>query len=433
MLKIQIEKMVFGGQGLGRINGKACFVWNALPGETVEARIIKNKKDYCEAQAVNILTPSPDRMAPIETHYLSCSPWQVMNWQKENEWKREMSIETYRKVGGLDLAPDIFALDNWQTGYRNKMEYSFTELPSGQMSLAFFNRGQHGRVAHEGCILADQAINETSNIVLEWVNKHKITYRSLKSLIVRSNNLGQTIAALFIKDRMEFPDYPKLTEKFLGFQIYFSKYNSPASVPTESLYQNGQVHLTAVIPTEAEESLYGISKTKLKFGLLSFFQVHIPVFEKALSDMAEFVQAGELAVDFYAGVGAISLPLRDKLKSAILVDNNSEAIDYARENIKLNNAKNFSAECVSAENITNLIEEDKILILDPPRAGLHQDVTAAILAKKPKKILYLSCNLSTQARDLKILTDGGYKIIFSRLYNFFPRTPHVEGLVVLWR
>lgn len=420
MIKVKIEKMVFGGQGLGRLDGKACFVWNALPGETVEARIIKNKKDFCEAEAVNILTPSPDRIAPVEKHYMSCSPWQIMKWEKENEWKREMSIETYRKVGGLDIEPEIFAIDDFQYGYRNKMEYSFTDNFDGIMSLAFFNRGEHGRAAHEGCILADSAINKTSKIVLDWVNKHKITYRSLKSLIVRSNNAGETIAALFIKDKMEFPDYPKLGGKFLGFQIYFSKYNSPASVPTESLHSEGQDYLTAEI-----------MGTKLKFGLLSFFQVHIPVFETALADMAGFIEKGESAVDFYAGVGAISLPLRDKLASCVLIDNNSEAIDYARENIKLNKAKNFSAECVAAENITDLIEADKILILDPPRAGLHQDVTVKILEKKPKKILYLSCNLSTQARDLKTLLEGGYKIKFSRLYNFFPRTPHVEGLVVL--
>lgn len=420
MIKIEIEKMVFGGQGLGRLDGKACFVWNALPGEVVEARIIKNKKDYCEAEAANILTPSPDRIAPLETHYMSCSPWQMMNWQMENKWKREMSVETYRKVGGLDLEPEIFYLDNWQTGYRNKMEYSFTDNFDGVISLAFFNRGQSGRAAHAGCVLADPVINETSKIVLAWVNKHKIPYRSLKSLIVRSNNFGETIAALFIKDKMEFADHPELADKFLGFQIYFSKYNSPASVPTESLYKEGRDFLVAEI-----------METKLKFGLLSFFQVHIPVFEEALKDLAGFIAAGESAVDFYAGVGAISLPLCARLTSCVLVDNNSEAIAYARENIKLNKAKNFSAECVAAENITNLIEADKILILDPPRAGLHQDVTAAILEKKPKRILYLSCNLSTQARDLKALVAGGYKIKFSRLYNFFPRTPHVEGLVVL--
>ncbi|OGH93787.1 MAG: 23S rRNA (uracil-5-)-methyltransferase RumA [Candidatus Magasanikbacteria bacterium RIFOXYD2_FULL_41_14] len=420
IVQLTIEKMVFGGQGLARLNGKAYFVWNALPGEVVEARLIKSKKDYCEAQAIRILSPSPDRIEPLEAHYLSCSPWQVAVWDKENEWKQLMSIETYRKVGGLDLTPDIFYLDEFQTGYRNKMEYSFTDLPSGKMSLAFFNRGEHGRAAHEGCMLADPAINEVAEKILKWVNKYKIPYRSLKSLIVRSNNLGETIAGLFIKDRLDFKDYPELTKKFLGFQIYFSIYNSPASVPTESLYQSGQDFLTAQI-----------LGTKLKFGLLSFFQVHIPVFEKALADMNEWVEKGDTAVDFYSGVGAISLPLRDKLAGAILVDNNSEAIEYAKLNIKLNKAKNFSAECVPAEKITELIESDKVLILDPPRAGLHQDVTAKILAEKPKKILYLSCNLSTQARDLKALTAGGYKIKFSRLYNFFPRTPHVEGLVVL--
>ena len=420
-VKVTIEKMVFGGQGFGHVNGKACFVWNGLPGEEVEVQLAKNKKDYCEGIAVKIISSSVFRTAPLEAHHLSCSPWQVVAWEKENEWKREMSIEVYKKIGELNIEPEISYLDDYQTGYRNKMEYSFTPLADGTVSLAFFNRGTNGRTGHDGCVLADPAINQTAQQVLLWVNKHKIPYRSLKSVIVRSDNTGNTIAALFIKDKMDFSDYPSLDNKFLGFQIYFSKYNCPASVPTELLYKDGQDFLVAKV-----------RGALLKFGLLSFFQVHIPLFEQALKDIGDHSQKGDEVIDYYCGVGAIALPFKDKIKSAILVDSNGEAIAYARENIELNQAENFTAECLPAEKITNIIEENKVLILDPPRAGLHQDVTDKILEVKPRKVIYMSCNLSTHARDIKALLSG-YKISFSRLYNFFPRTPHVEGLVVLDR
>ena len=147
---ISIEKLVFGGQGLGRVNNQVVFAWNALPSETVSVQITKKKKNYLEGIAEIIHTASPDRQTPLEDHWLSCSPWQIVSPQAEAAWKVTLAQESYFR---LQIHPE-FIDASAVTGYRNKMEYSFTELPNGQMSLAFFNRGQHGRVAHEGCVLA---------------------------------------------------------------------------------------------------------------------------------------------------------------------------------------------------------------------------------------------------------------------------------------
>lgn len=418
---LTIEKLVFGGQGLGRINGKIAFVWNALPGEEVEVEILNGKKDMYEAVATKILTPSPERVQPEEAHFLSSAPWQMLDWDRENYWKKAIAIEQYGKIGGLILQqdPPKIVSDDRIYGYRNKIEFSFVVLPDGTTSLAFFERGRHERIPITGSLLAEPIINEVAQEILVWVNEQKIPMRSLKSLIVRSNGEGQAIAALFIKDELPFSSFPKIHDAWVGFQLFYSTHKSPASVPTKLMHSEGQDYLIA-----------HLKSTQLKFGLLSFFQINIPVFDQALTDIADFLHPNMPLVDFYSGVGAIGLPLSHNRDSLILVDSNKEAIQYAKENIALNKRNNTEAFCMPAEKMTDVISGDKQLLLDPPRAGLHPKVVATILQKRPPRIVYMSCDIATHARDIRLLSEA-YKVNFIKLYNFFPRTPHIEGLCVL--
>ncbi len=423
-MKLHIDKLVFGGQGFGRTeDGQPAFVWNALPGEDVELNVLKKRKGVYEAVATEITNPSPDRIEPKESHWLSSSPWQHLSWEAELRWKKAIAAETYSKIGDLIIQSDELKIvtDDKQYGYRNKIEFSFIEKENGGVSLAFFARGQRHHIPADGSLLAEPVINDTAKKILAWVNEKKIPLRSLKTLIVRSDAKGHAIAALFIKDELSFDNYPALTDTLLGFHVYYSTHKSPASVPTKKLYSAGQDYLIAEL-----------KNTKLKFGLLSFFQINIPVFDLALNDIAAFLHPKIPIVDYYSGVGAISLPLSHNREHAILVDNNPEAIVYAQDNIALNNRKNAEAHCVMSEDMADVIEEGKMIILDPPRAGLHERLIRRLLVRKPVRIIYMSCDLATHARDLKMLSEG-YKISFLRLYNFFPRTPHIEGLAVLDR
>ncbi len=419
-MEIYIEKLVHGGQGLGHTSeGKTAFVWNALPGETVEVEILSNKKTHLEAVATQIITASKDRINPKEDSFLSTSPWQIFNFESENYWKRAIAAEQYSKIGDLILdvnSLEIFT-DNIEYGYRNKMEFSFVE-DGEKMSLAFFERGKKTKIAVNESALAREEINTVAQEILDWINQVKIPIRSLKSLIVRVNRKGEVIAALFIKDRLVFDHHPTLSHPLIGFQLYYSTHKSPASVPTALLYTIGQNFLVSEI-----------LETKLKSGIFSFFQINQPVFERALQDIAAFVDPKSPLVDYYCGVGAIGLPISLNRPNTILVDNNSEAIEYARENISLNNRK-ATAECAPAEKLTDYIDATSTILLDPPRAGLHEDVIKTILQKKPPRIIYMSCDIATHARDLRLLGQG-YSLVFLKLYNFFPRTPHIEGLAIL--
>jgi len=420
-ITVKIEKLVFGGQALGFYEGKPVFVWNALPGEEVEVELTKKKKDFLEGIAINILKSSPQRLVPKEEHFLSCSPWQILDWESENEWKKKVVLETYRRIGKFseDLKLDIYT-DNVQYGYRNKMEYSLWE-EEGQVKLSFYKRGGRHVYQIDNCVLAQLELNVVANNLVTWVNENKLPGRSLKTLILRSNQKGEVIAGIFIKDHLEIKNYPQLKGNLKGIQIYFSNPKSPASVPTELIYQDGENYL--------EEEIEGV---KYKSGLFSFFQVNASVFVEALKDIKSNIKKDSEVIDYYSGVGAIGLYLADKCKKVEMVESNDEAVRFAKDNIKLNKFKNVTADLKPSEEMIDLIDSNKTIIFDPPRAGLHQKIIDKVLEVSPEKIIYMSCNISTQARDVGMLL-GNYKIIFSRLYNFFPRTPHVEGILVLER
>jgi 23S rRNA (uracil1939-C5)-methyltransferase len=302
------------------------------------------------------------------------------------------------------------------------MEYSFTSDKNGKISLAFFKRGTHRLIPIDFCKLAVPEINKVAKKIVIWLNQNSVPLEILKSIVLRTNNKEQVIAGLFIKENFSFKNYPPLQNPLIGFHIYFSNPLSPASVVDEELFKEGQNFLDV-----------NIRETTLKYGLLSFFQVNLPLFEIVLNDISRFLDPKKSLIDYYSGVGAISIPLNSYYKDCILIDSEQEAINFALENIKTNNLEDKCKVLKSlVEKATQLIEKNKIILFDPPRAGLHKKIIKKILIEKPVRIVYLSCNLSTQARDIQLL-QSEYKVKFLRLYNFFPRTPHIEGLCVLDR
>lgn len=434
---VKIEKLIFGGQGLGRVDNKVVFVWGALPGEEVEIDVLKKKKNFIEGIVKRVIAPSPFRVQPIDDHFDSCSPWQIMSFAEENKWKKEIAIETYKKNGNIsalggeivgnsetvrnseEIAGNIeIATDSVEFGYRNKMEYNFTFNEKNEPSLAFHHRGTHRLRAITNCALAHPAINQAGESIIEWLKNEQLPFGTLKSLVLRVDTNGRVAAGLFLKQRVVFKNAAPTEGVLAGMQVYLSDYRSPASVPTELMHSFGNVVL------ESE-----INKVKLQFGLLSFFQINMPIFEVALRDIEVHLTGGRV-VDYYCGVGSIALALHGKYKEALLIEENAEAAAFAQKNIELNNFKNVTVEHSLAEKSTTQITSTDTVIVDPPRIGMHKDMVAMLLKKEPQKIIYLSCGLDTQARDIALLSTK-YKPTFFKLYNFFPRTPHIEGLCVL--
>jgi 23S rRNA (uracil1939-C5)-methyltransferase len=410
--ELTIDKLVHGGQGMGVLkDGRKAFIWNTLPGEVVRARLTRTKKDFVEGIAEEIISPSAHRIEPKEDIYLATSPWQIMSLEYENIQKALIVSETFSREH-VEL-PDFSMLsDNVPFGYRNKIEFSFYGDDSG-LHYAFFNRGSHQKQIVTESALALPQINSAAKEFLQELNTHTIRAGDLKSVIFRCDQNGDVVAALFVKPET-FVELKK-PKAIKGLKVYHSNPKSPASVLTKLIYQEGTTTLT--------DELNG---TPITYDVCGFFQVNLPVFEMALKEIADATKNETKKVDMYSGVGTIGLAIGN---TKTLVELDKANIDMANHN-----AKNQDVDVVhaSTEKALQYIESDVALIVDPPRSGLHKDVIERILSVKPPLICYLSCNPATQARDVALLKDS-YKIASFTGYNFFPKTPHIETLVILER
>ena len=456
---LTLEKIVGGGQALGTLaDGRKCFVWGGLPGETVTVRVTKKKSHFIEAIVEEVISPSPDRIQPRDPDsYLSTSPWQIMPLEIEQIYKRQLIDDAFTLHNvALPAAIDIYC-NNVAYGYRNKVEFSwYSEAgESGDtLDLAFFRRGSKGKIVVDGTSLARPEINNLAREIRDLLRHKRVAARQLKTLLIRCDQSGSCVWQLYIKDRL--PEIITDTEAaklpVQGGEIIYSDPRSPASRITERLALFGNTTLT--------DAILGVP---FSYACEGFFQVNIPVYEKALRDMKEWMpyncnsqhsgrQLGhhqkiirdprEVAqifsgvplatdqpiLDFYAGVGTIGLTIGGG--NVTLVEINADAVREMQRNITELGRTDARAVLAPSEQALDYITGKEIVIVDPPRAGLHPDVIATLLQKLPPRIIYLSCNPVTQARDVSLLQEK-YEIIHHQGYNFFPRTPHIEHLVIL--
>jgi 23S rRNA (uracil1939-C5)-methyltransferase len=414
---VTIDKLVHGGQGLGTLaDGRKVFVWNALPGETVGVRIIKTKKSYAEGIAEEIITASVDRVEPSEANYLATSPWQMMTYEAENTYKKQIVDELFAHEKVSLPAYGAVVHDDRQWNYRSKMEYSFWGDDDG-LHLALHQRGSHGKQIVRGSKLALPAIDRAANVICAQLNAMNdgkgARAGDLKTIIVRCDQQGNAVAALFTKlDKFKELTLPP---ELRGLRVYHSNPKSPASVPTRLLYELGDCLL--------HDELLGRA---FVYDVDSFFQVNLPIFEKALQVIKNHVDAPSIT-DMYAGVGSIGLSVASEAVDLIELD--PASVRMASQNAIGSDLSTNVIEA-STEKALEYITSDKPVIFDPPRAGLHDKVVQRVLDQKPPRIIYLSCNPATHARDLSKL-QASYTIEHFEVFNFFPRTPHIETLAIL--
>ena len=412
---VRLTKLVEGGQALGMLpGGKKVFVWNALPGENVRVRLTRQKHSYATGVAEEIIEPSSERTAPEEANFLATSPWQIMTFDAENRYKKNI-VEDLMQQHNVTV-PDISGTthDDHIWRYRNKMEYSFWGDEQG-LHLALHHRASHGKHIVTGSRLAMEPVDAAADSIRVLLDQAGTRAGDLKTIIVRSSQNGAVVASLFVKPEV-FPELP-LPAGLQGMRVYHSNPRSPASVPTRLLWDHGDAVLT--------DELLG---RQFIYDVDSFFQVNIPVFELALQRIKEHCAAEEL-VDMYAGVGSIGLSVAQRKVDLV-------ELDPATARMARLNARQATVEArvieASTEKVLDYIVPDKPIVFDPPRAGLHDKVAARVIDVQPPNIVYLSCNPATQARDLAKLQEA-YDIRHFEVFNFFPRTPHIETLAILER
>ncbi len=389
---IVMDKIVPGGQTLGTYeDGRKIFLWNTLPGEIVtRAQITAAKSSFLEGIALDFENPSPLRVDPRDPCYLATSPWQILDWPSENQIKADLVAEIFREHHLSFPQPIASSIsDDHDYFYRNKMEYSFYwDHGLEQILLAFHARGTHRKLPITQSSLEYSDIFKAANSTVSDLNAEGATARDFQTLLIRSSRTGEVSANLYVKHRPH-PKSTPLCDTILGQDFYYSP--------------------------------------------LGFFQVNLPVYELALKDIKRFITTHKV-LDLYAGVGSIGLSVApDRELTLVELDKNAyQSLEANRDNFVHTHPDTPVPTILHAksEEALDYITSDTTVIVDPPRAGCHQDLIARLVEVLPPYVIYLSCNPATQARDLETLLQY-YNIDFLQPYNFFPHTPHIENLVVL--
>lgn len=379
---IKVEKFIPGGQALGtNKEGKKIFFWNALPGETVlEYEITKNKSSYAEAIATSVKNLSPYRVEPKDECFLSTSPWQILDYQYELKQKSLLVQEIFREHDIKIDAPEVIT-DGKDYAYRNKMEYAlYYDIEKAKIFPAFHARGSHRKIPILESSLERPEIFQKALEIINDLNARGEEARKYQSLLLRCDQNGKISGGLY-ENHKPHPIFNNLKDEILGQEYSYSP--------------NG------------------------------FFQINLPVYEMALLEIKKYITTDNV-LDLYAGVGTIGLSVA-KDRNLTLVE-----VDKAAYKELENNAKNAKTILAKSEDILEYIAPDQTVILDPPRAGIDQKLTNKLLEVEPVKIIYLSCNPATQARDIKLLSEK-YQIELVKTFNFFPHTLHIENLVILER
>jgi 23S rRNA (uracil1939-C5)-methyltransferase len=419
---IKLDKIVGGGQTLGTMaDGRKIFVWGGLPDETVNVQLTKKKSKLAEGIVIGVTEPSKERIEPKDpASYLSTSPWQIMTFDAEQHYKADLIRDAF-ELNGLKLPDTIDVFTDQQIfGYRNKVEFSWWQKDNeSELNLAFFRRGSHGKIAVDSTSLADPRINQAAIATRDLLRSKNISAYALKTLLIRCDRHDGIVAQLYVKDQ----DFAILSDEDIkslnvsGFELIFSNPKCPASVITKRLQKWGKIVLS--------DTILDVS---FSYTAESFFQINLPVYEQALRDMQSWVGTDRPVVDLYSGVGTIGLTIGGS--NVKMIESNPAAVEEMKKNITALGRTKAKAVLAPSEKALSYIETNSTIIVDPPRAGLHDAVIAKLLEAVPSRIVYLSCNPVTQSRDIAKLLEK-YTISYHRGYNFFPRTPHIEHLVVL--
>jgi 23S rRNA (uracil1939-C5)-methyltransferase len=424
--RLMIEKIVYPGRSLALDAGKVVFTDRGLPGETVDLEILKDRKTFADARTVAIVESSPSRVEPRCGHYLACSPYQEMDYPAQLEVKKSQVEEiVWRelkvKIRKLSVTPSP---EIW--GYRNRIRLRI--LREGGKARAYYHEPgeETAFIPVDRCHLVSDAVNDLLAELIGFVDREE--WDAVRGLEIRESRARAKSLVIFHVEtaaRIE-----EMAGKLSGLHHRF-----PLSGIVGLVSGGKRVH---------EETLGGVSRIEetvggivYRIGARSFFQTNVGILEKVFEDMKRAVgeRADPVVVDLYTGLGTFGIFLaKGGAKEVFGVEPEPANLRYLKKNIEVNKAGNFAVcEGTSEDWLPSLLDRDvDVVVLDPPRRGSDAGLLADLAASEVPLVLYLSCNPTTLARDLKILLTS-YEIRDLRVYDFFPHTPHIETLAVLER
>jgi 23S rRNA (uracil1939-C5)-methyltransferase len=429
-LELEVDSLAQGGRGVARADGYVVFVAGGLPGDRVRARITRSKRDFGEAKAVELLRPSPDRVADRCVHDgepCPGAPWQGMPYERQLEEKARQVDEALRRLGRLDgfeLEPIEPALEEWR--YRNKLEYSFGSR-DGRLALGFHRRGSWSEVVDvDDCLLASEANNEARNSVREWAREEELGAYDrrkqsgvLRNLVVREGRRTGDLQTRLVTSPGELPRPP------VDLHTVVQGPGGGTNGPTGVL---GEQHI--------HEELGGL---RFRVSHTAFMQTNTEMAERLYAIAGEFaaLSGGERLFDLFCGIGMIGLALARSAGEVWGVESVAEAVADAEHNAEANGVANARFVAADARlGIRPLIEEagkPDVVVVDPPRAGLSAKIVRRLLECEAKRVVYVSCNATTLAPNAAQMVEAGYTLRRVKPVDMFPQTPHVECVAILER
>jgi 23S rRNA (uracil1939-C5)-methyltransferase len=452
---ITITGIAAEGKALARYNEKVVFVPHVIPGDVVDLQITKKKSAYLEARAIRFHSYSPQRITPVCEHFGTCGgcKWQMLPYSDQLAYKQQQVTDNLTRIGKVELPEIEPILGSEKTEfYRNKLEFTFSNkkwLTTEEMNSEE-NRNMNGVGFHipgmfdkvldiHKCWLQEDISNQLRNEIRRYAFEKGLSFFDLRkqegflrTMLVRTSTTGETMLIVVFFEE----DSAKRTALLDHLSVHFPRISSLLYVINSKA--NDTITDQEVVVYKGADCIYEeMEGLQFKIGAKSFYQTNSEQAYTLYKVTREFaaLTGNELVYDLYTGTGTIANFVAQKSRQVIGIEYVPEAIEDARENSALNKIGNTLFYAGDMKDILHegfILEHGRpdVIITDPPRAGMHNDVIDAILFAAPQRIVYVSCNPATQARDLSLL-DKAYRVTRVQPVDMFPHTHHVENVVLL--
>lgn len=423
--RLCIDALAYGGSGVGRLDGKAVFVPLTAPGDRIRCRIVQDRKRYAEAETVELIVPAPQRRRPPCPVFGDCGgcQWQHLPYDEQRRWKERIFAETLQrqaKIGDSALLPLVPAPDEW--GYRSRAQFKCRQTEAGFV-MGFYRRGTHYVIDVESCPIVVPRLNDVLALFRQWLPDspcpHLVPQVDMETddegrVRVTVHALGAETAAL--------AEYLRPLAEQAGISLFM---------------QSGRKE--TLVRVCGEEDLHilplGAGSLRLAYGAGGFAQVNLEQNRQLVREVccAAALTGGERVLDLYCGMGNFSLPLALQGGEVVGVENYAPAIEQAERNARTNGLTHTRFHARPAEAAIREVAAAKafdLVVLDPPRTGAYE-VVQELVRMRPRRIIYVSCDPPTLARDLVPLRHGGYEVVSARPFDLFPQTYHTESVTVL--
>jgi 23S rRNA (uracil1939-C5)-methyltransferase len=455
---LQVTDISSEGKGVARSESKVLFIQGAVPGDVVTARITKNKKDFAEAIVSEIISPSPDRVKPFCEHFGTCGgcKLQHFNYNAQLRYKQQQVEEAFKRIGGITLN-EVIPILGCETNrfYRNRLDFSFSNQAwideetwnSSAEILSLPALGFHlPKLFHKildikNCYLQPEPSNTIRLAVKKFAVDNNLSFFDpikqiglLRNITIRNTLKGEVMVTVVFRDDEE--------EKIIVLMDFLKESFPVISSLNYIINQkrNDTVYDLEVINYSGADAIYEeLDGLQFRISPKSFFQTNSSQAKNLYNIAIDFagLKKDDVVYDLYTGTGSIALFAAKHCKTVYGIEQTAEAIDDAKINATINNSSNaffFTGDTnyVLDESFIAQSGKPDVIITDPPRNGMHKDVVEKILSLNPNRIVYVSCNPSTQARDAQLLAEK-YTVVKIQPVDMFPHTQHVENVALLVR